>query len=180
MRQGGEAVLLLLQRVRWDVSGRLVARDLIRKTVDLGIVIGWNNLVTNMSFPSGYVGKGRDLFLLIKVTISRHCECLNVVSQICPLRPVAASWTCSLDGVKEQHGPHAALNACGNGNKAPTTLRVRTQTIAPEPIAVMTDILCDVELLSRPSESARTPTYSRHLSGFLSPLTPGRIAPSER
>lgn len=49
----------------------------------------------------------------------------------CPFRPVAASWTCSLDGVKAQHGPCAALNACGNGNKAPTGLRVRTQTTSP-------------------------------------------------
>lgn len=87
----------------------------------------------------------------------------------CPFQPVAASWTCSLDGVKAQHGPHVALNACGNGNKAPTGLRVRTQTTAPGPMAVMTVILCEVELLSRPSESARTPTHSRHVPGFLVP-----------
>lgn len=68
LRQGEEAVLLLLQLARWDASGRLVASDLLlrklRNTVDLDTDVGENNLVTNISFPFCHTGKGRDLFLL--------------------------------------------------------------------------------------------------------------------
>lgn len=68
LRQGGEAVLLLLQLARWDASGRLVARKLLlgklRDTVDLDTDVGENNLVTNISSPVCHTGKGRDLFLL--------------------------------------------------------------------------------------------------------------------
>lgn len=75
-------MFLLLQRARWDASGRLVATDLARDNViNLGLGIGTDNLVTNMSSLFGHAGKGRDLFLLI-IRDSRHCECLNVVSQV--------------------------------------------------------------------------------------------------
>lgn len=89
LRQGGEAVFLLLQRARWDTSGRLVAMDLIRDAVIklfMGIDIETSILVTNISFPFGYAGKGRDVLLLI--TNSRHCDCLNVVSQTVPSVPL--------------------------------------------------------------------------------------------
>lgn len=64
LRQGGEAVLLLLQRARWDASGRLVARDFTtRETVDLDINEGEDTLEINISFPFCHVGKGRDVSL---------------------------------------------------------------------------------------------------------------------
>lgn len=89
LRQGGEAVFLLLQRARWDTSGRLVAMDLIRDVgINLGMAmgIGTSILVTNISSPFGYTGKGRDVLLLIRN--SRHCDCLNVVSQTVPSVPL--------------------------------------------------------------------------------------------
>lgn len=175
-RQGGEAVFLLLQRAGWDASGRLVAMGLIKDTVinlGMGIGIGTSILVTNISFPFDHAGKGRDVLLL-----RTNSEALRVFGRRqpnCPFRPVAASWTCSWGGVKEQHGPHTPLNACGNGNRALLLCESEYKTTGPQPMAVMTCILCGVGLLSRPSESARTPTHSKHLSGLLFPLTPGRI-----
>lgn len=94
-------MFLLLQRARWDASGRLVATDLTRDTViNLGMGIGTVILETNMTFPLDHAGKGRDLFLLI--TASRDCECLNVVSQPVPSVPL------------RHHGPAAGTELRSN------------------------------------------------------------------
>jgi Lhr-like helicase len=103
MRQGGEAVLLLLQRARWDdASGRLLAAWNLRETIDLGMDIGAVVLVANMSRPlsvrQGRQGKGRDLFLLL--TTSRHRKSTAQAAASCPAPG---------DGVKDQHGPQALL-----------------------------------------------------------------------
>lgn len=102
-RQGGEAAFLLLQRARWDASGRLVAMGLTRDTVinlGVGIGIGTSILVTNISSPFDHAGKGRDVLLLR--TNSVLCECLDVVSQTVPSVPL------------RHHGPAAGAELRSN------------------------------------------------------------------